>query len=118
MSNALSGTVWQRPNGSWTLQGVWTWDPKKERDRRPTIGTFETEAEALAAQVEYTAQLNAEKFLLADLDLRRMPVSAYLRHWKEELRKESIPVLDLEREYSTAGSGQISTRVQAFLEML
>jgi benzoyl-CoA reductase/2-hydroxyglutaryl-CoA dehydratase subunit BcrC/BadD/HgdB len=46
-------------------------------------------------------------------------------HWggrrkllSEELRKEGIPVLDLEREYSTAGSGQISTRVQAFLEML
>jgi benzoyl-CoA reductase/2-hydroxyglutaryl-CoA dehydratase subunit BcrC/BadD/HgdB len=36
----------------------------------------------------------------------------------EELRKESVPVLDLEREYSTAGSGQIATRVQAFLEML
>ena len=36
----------------------------------------------------------------------------------EELRKESVPVLDLEREYNTAGSGQISTRVQAFLEML
>jgi benzoyl-CoA reductase/2-hydroxyglutaryl-CoA dehydratase subunit BcrC/BadD/HgdB len=36
----------------------------------------------------------------------------------EELRKEGLPLLDLEREYSTAGSGQISTRVQAFLEML
>jgi benzoyl-CoA reductase/2-hydroxyglutaryl-CoA dehydratase subunit BcrC/BadD/HgdB len=36
----------------------------------------------------------------------------------EELRKESVPVLDLEREYNTAGSGQIATRVQAFLEML
>jgi len=36
----------------------------------------------------------------------------------EELRKEKVPVLDLEREYNTAGSGQIATRVQAFLEML
>jgi benzoyl-CoA reductase/2-hydroxyglutaryl-CoA dehydratase subunit BcrC/BadD/HgdB len=36
----------------------------------------------------------------------------------DELRKESVPVLELEREYSTAGSGQIATRVQAFLEML
>jgi benzoyl-CoA reductase/2-hydroxyglutaryl-CoA dehydratase subunit BcrC/BadD/HgdB len=46
-------------------------------------------------------------------------------HWggqrkllSEELKSESVPVLDLEREYNTAGSGQISTRVQAFLEML
>jgi benzoyl-CoA reductase/2-hydroxyglutaryl-CoA dehydratase subunit BcrC/BadD/HgdB len=36
----------------------------------------------------------------------------------EELRRERVPVLDLEREYNTAGSGQIATRVQAFLEML
>ncbi len=36
----------------------------------------------------------------------------------DELRKDGVPLLDLEREYSTMGSGQISTRVQAFLEML
>jgi benzoyl-CoA reductase/2-hydroxyglutaryl-CoA dehydratase subunit BcrC/BadD/HgdB len=36
----------------------------------------------------------------------------------DELRKEGIPLLDLEREYATTGSGQINTRVQAFLEML
>ncbi|MCP4752538.1 MAG: 2-hydroxyacyl-CoA dehydratase [Proteobacteria bacterium] len=29
-----------------------------------------------------------------------------------------VPLLELEREYNTEGSGQISTRVQAFLEML
>jgi benzoyl-CoA reductase/2-hydroxyglutaryl-CoA dehydratase subunit BcrC/BadD/HgdB len=34
------------------------------------------------------------------------------------LRTEDLPLLDLEREYNTAGSGQISTRVQAFLEMI
>jgi len=46
-------------------------------------------------------------------------------HWggqrkmlEEELRREGVPLLDLEREYKTAGSGQIATRVQAFLEML
>lgn len=46
-------------------------------------------------------------------------------HWagfrklmSEQLRGGGVPVLDLEREYSTIASGQISTRVQAFLEML
>jgi benzoyl-CoA reductase/2-hydroxyglutaryl-CoA dehydratase subunit BcrC/BadD/HgdB len=29
-----------------------------------------------------------------------------------------IPVLNLDIEYGTAGSGQVQTRVQAFLEML
>jgi benzoyl-CoA reductase/2-hydroxyglutaryl-CoA dehydratase subunit BcrC/BadD/HgdB len=36
----------------------------------------------------------------------------------DRLRPLGVPVLDLEREYNTAGSGQIGTRVQAFLEML
>ena len=31
---------------------------------------------------------------------------------------QKLPVLDLEREYNTVGSGQISTRLQAFLELL
>lgn len=55
-------------------------------------------------------------------------VSARLKfcdHWgghkkmlADELQGKNLPLLDLEREYSTKGSGQISTRVQAFLEML
>ncbi len=36
----------------------------------------------------------------------------------DDFRTENLPLLDLEREYATSGSGQISTRVQAFLEML
>ncbi len=36
----------------------------------------------------------------------------------EALQQDDIPVLDLEREYQTTGSGQIRTRVQAFLEMI
>ena len=56
-------------------------------------------------------------------------VSARLKfcdHWagnRKMLREamlidNGIPLLDLEREYSTIESGQISTRVQAFLEMI
>jgi len=36
----------------------------------------------------------------------------------ERLKKEGIPVLALDVEYGTPGSGQVQTRVQAFLEML
>jgi len=35
-----------------------------------------------------------------------------------ELRKRDIPVLRLEREYRLTGEGQLSTRVQAFLESI
>jgi benzoyl-CoA reductase/2-hydroxyglutaryl-CoA dehydratase subunit BcrC/BadD/HgdB len=56
-------------------------------------------------------------------------VSARLKfcdHWaggckmlKDAMKQDSgLPMLDLEREYSTTESGQISTRVQAFLELL
>jgi len=55
-------------------------------------------------------------------------ISARLKfcdHWggqrkmlADSLRQDGVPLLDLEREYSTTGSGQISTRVQAFLEMI
>ncbi len=34
------------------------------------------------------------------------------------LKKEGIPILALDVEYGAAGSGQVQTRVQAFLEML
>ena len=37
----------------------------------------------------------------------------------DRLRKDnSIPVIELEREYTTVKSGQLSTRIQAFLELL
>jgi benzoyl-CoA reductase subunit C len=37
----------------------------------------------------------------------------------DRLRKDhGLPVIELEREYSTAKSGQLSTRIQAFLELL
>ena len=37
---------------------------------------------------------------------------------KDRLKAEGIPVLALDLEYGASGSGQIRTRVQAFLEML
>ncbi len=36
----------------------------------------------------------------------------------DKLKTAGIPVLDLDVEYGTSGSGQIRTRVQAFLEMM
>jgi len=37
---------------------------------------------------------------------------------RERLKAQGIPLLALDVEYGTSGSGQIQTRVQAFLEML
>jgi benzoyl-CoA reductase/2-hydroxyglutaryl-CoA dehydratase subunit BcrC/BadD/HgdB len=37
---------------------------------------------------------------------------------KDRLKALNIPILALDIEYGTSGSGQIQTRVQAFLEMI
>ncbi|MHA1885252.1 MAG: 2-hydroxyacyl-CoA dehydratase family protein [Promethearchaeota archaeon] len=39
-------------------------------------------------------------------------------HLKEQLQSKGIQVLNLERDYSRANRGQLSTRIEAFLEML
>lgn len=37
---------------------------------------------------------------------------------KEKLQKKKIPILNLERDYSRANRGQLSTRIEAFFEMM
>ncbi|GAJ20858.1 unnamed protein product, partial [marine sediment metagenome] len=37
---------------------------------------------------------------------------------KDRLQEKGIQVLNLERDYSRANRGQLSTRIEAFLEMM
>jgi benzoyl-CoA reductase/2-hydroxyglutaryl-CoA dehydratase subunit BcrC/BadD/HgdB len=39
-------------------------------------------------------------------------------HLKNRLQEKGIQVLNLERDYSRANRGQLSTRIEAFLEMM
>jgi benzoyl-CoA reductase/2-hydroxyglutaryl-CoA dehydratase subunit BcrC/BadD/HgdB len=39
-------------------------------------------------------------------------------HLKKQLQEKGIRVLNLERDYSRANKGQLSTRIEAFLEMI
>ncbi|MFW9820292.1 MAG: 2-hydroxyacyl-CoA dehydratase, partial [Candidatus Thorarchaeota archaeon] len=39
-------------------------------------------------------------------------------HLKNRLQSEGIQVLNLERDYSRANRGQLTTRIEAFLEMM
>ena len=39
-------------------------------------------------------------------------------HLKERLQEKGIQVLNLERDYSRANKGQLSTRIEAFMEMM
>jgi benzoyl-CoA reductase/2-hydroxyglutaryl-CoA dehydratase subunit BcrC/BadD/HgdB len=44
--------------------------------------------------------------------------SMHSTYFKEKLQKKGIQVLNLERDYSRANRGQLSTRIEAFLEMI
>jgi len=37
---------------------------------------------------------------------------------KDQMKERGVPILDLDVEYGEGGSGQMRTRVEAFLEML
>lgn len=46
------------------------------------------------------------------------PYVNYVSHLKKQLQEKGIQVLNLERDYSRANKGQLSTRIEAFLEMM
>ena len=48
----LRGTILERDNGTFTVLAEPTWDPKKGRYRRPSLGTFKTRKEAERARLE------------------------------------------------------------------
>ena len=45
-------------------------------------------------------------------------ISIMSAHFKNQLQEKGIRVLNLERDYSRANRGQLSTRIEAFMEML
>jgi hypothetical protein len=88
MSKRLLGSVWQRPNGTWTLQAERTWNPTTRRYTRPSLGTYPTRQEAHQAQTEYTAQTLKGVLSLDETALRRLTVSEYLTDWMALLAEE------------------------------
>jgi benzoyl-CoA reductase/2-hydroxyglutaryl-CoA dehydratase subunit BcrC/BadD/HgdB len=54
----------------------------------------------------------AEKMMFCD----QWDVEGYLLEL--DLKEEGIPFLKLDREYITSGTGQLKTRVQAFIESM
>ena len=45
-------------------------------------------------------------------------INIYQTPLKKKLQERGIQVLNLERDYSRANRGQLSTRIEAFLEMM
>ena len=76
--------------------------PSDERFNRIVDYALQYKVEGVVSQiVRYCVNYNHDQPLLT-----------------ERLKEHNIPILGLDVEYGTSGSGQVATRVQAFLEML
>ncbi len=65
-------------------------------------------------QQQYGKKLNVINHIIKYCD----HVSLYQTFLKNKLQEKGIQVLNLERDYSRASHGQLSTRIEAFLEMM
>jgi bzd-type benzoyl-CoA reductase N subunit len=75
----------------------------------------------VAGRVEYIKQM-AKDFEVGGVIFQRMRYcdlwGGQLLYIADQLKESQIPMLSLEREYTSGGEGQLQTRVQAFLESM
>jgi integrase len=98
----VKGTVFERPNGTFTVQAESTWDPKQNRWRRPSLGTFKTREEAHNARIRYNVNQADGVFSLSEVDLRRVRLDEYLAEWLSLVEQERIAgkiALQTQRDY-------------------
>jgi integrase len=86
----VRGTIFARPNGTYTVLAEPTWDTKQNRFRRPSLGTFKTEQEAQAARLRYCVAQSDGVFSMSEVEFRRVRLSEYLDEWIELLDQERL----------------------------
>jgi benzoyl-CoA reductase/2-hydroxyglutaryl-CoA dehydratase subunit BcrC/BadD/HgdB len=107
----------------------------------PGIAPVEVNGDLMRSLAEHTFKKTLCPRMMEDFDRRLQTIIKTVREYRVDgvvieiikfcdlwgvdalplvgaLRKEGIPVLKLEREYSLSGEGQMRTRVQAFLESM
>ena len=107
----------------------------------PGIAPVEVNGDLMRSLAEHTFKKTLCPRMMEDFDRRLQTIIKAVREYRVDgvvieiikfcdlwgvdalplvgaLRKEGIPVLKLEREYSLSGEGQMRTRVQAFLESM
>ncbi|KRQ86517.1 R-phenyllactate dehydratase beta subunit [Caloramator mitchellensis] len=67
--------------------------------------------------IKYAKEYKADGVIYYNLSFCQ-PYSVEYKKVEEALKKENIPLILIETDYSTEDSGQIKTRVEAFLEMI
>jgi len=90
----IRGTMFERKNGTFTVLTEPTWDSKKGRYRRRSLGTFGTRDEAIRARLDYNVQSANGVFSLTDVEQRKVRLHQYLAEWIELIDRER-PVVQL-----------------------
>jgi hypothetical protein len=79
----IRGTIFERDYGRFTVLAAPTWDPKQDRYRRPSLGTFKTRDEAVRAALDYNVNQADGVFSLSEVEQRKVRLDRYLDEWLE-----------------------------------
>jgi integrase len=100
----VRGTVFERGNGTFTVLAEPTWDPKRNRYRRPSLGTYKTREEADRARLDYNVAEADGVFLLSEVEQRQVRLDRYFEDWLDLLEREHLVgkiALGTKRDYET-----------------
>ena len=68
----LRGTIFERDNGKFTVLAEPTWDPRQNKYRRPSLGTFETRKRAEKELFDYNHDHADGVFSLPEVEQRQV----------------------------------------------
>ena len=100
----IRGTIFERANDTFTVLAEPTWDPKKNRYRRPSLGTYKTREEAERTRLDYNIAEADGVFSLSEVEQRQVRLDRYFKDWLELLDRERVVgkiTLRTQRDYET-----------------
>jgi integrase len=100
----IRGTIFERANGTFTVLAEPTWDPKKNRYRRPSLGTFKTREKADRTRLDYNIAEADGVFSPTEVEQRQVRLDRYFDDWLELLERERVVgkiTLRTQRDYET-----------------
>ncbi|MCJ7781174.1 MAG: N-terminal phage integrase SAM-like domain-containing protein, partial [Acidimicrobiia bacterium] len=100
----IRGTIFERRNGTFTVLAEPTWDRRRNRYRRPSLGTYKTRQEADRTRLDYNVNEADGVFSLSEVEQRQVRLDRYLDDWLELLGRERVVgkiTLRTQRDYET-----------------
>ena len=100
----IRGTVFERPNSTFTALTEPIWDPKRGMYRRLSLGTFKTKQEAGDARLRYHLHQADGVFSLPEVQQRQVRLDQYMAEWLDLIGREQQVgkiALRTQRDYET-----------------